>query len=72
MLVERDEQESEPTCRWLLNTDMLSAYFDNELPECEQHAMSAHVGRCAHCRQTLDAFRAIRRLLGGSDGGAIG
>ncbi len=66
MLVERDEQESEPTCRWLLNTDMLSAYFDNELPECEQNAMSTHVGRCAHCRQTLEAFRTEPSLGAGS------
>jgi anti-sigma factor RsiW len=43
------------------DTELLSAYFDGEIPEPWKGRMEAHIGACPDCKRALDGFSGLRR-----------
>ena len=46
-----------------IDVDMLSAYFDNELPPAHQIGMALHVAECPRCGRILAEFQTVRNVL---------
>ncbi|GHU98086.1 hypothetical protein FACS189483_05650 [Spirochaetia bacterium] len=45
---------------------ILSVYFDHELPSPWKEQLEAHLERCPACREKLDQFGALSRHIGGN------
>jgi hypothetical protein len=46
-----------------VSVQVLSAFFDRELPLRTHMAVASHAGRCARCAQVLEEFHTLRSLL---------
>lgn len=46
-----------------VSLDVLSAYFDGELPRDAQEPLASHVCHCLRCAGVLADYAAIRRIL---------
>tara|TARA_A100001391_G_scaffold16742_1_gene9400 strand:- start:1683 stop:2588 length:906 start_codon:yes stop_codon:yes gene_type:complete len=45
-------------------SEQLSAHFDGELSQTLSHEIELHVGQCRTCREELDSYARISRLVG--------
>ncbi|MDR2160115.1 MAG: zf-HC2 domain-containing protein [Treponema sp.] len=43
--------------------EILSVYLDGELPSPWKEKLESHLGGCARCRERLEAYRAVRRMV---------
>ena len=44
--------------------ELLSAYYDGELPCSQQTVLSEHLRQCAQCNRSIETFREVSGLLG--------